>query len=43
MQSYKERIFQGIGKLKGVKVTLHIDETVDPVAQKQKGTIPFKG
>ena len=33
-------IFQGIGKLKGVKVTLHIDETVKPVAQKHR-RVPF--
>ncbi|CAB4032489.1 Hypothetical predicted protein, partial [Paramuricea clavata] len=37
--SYND-IFQGIGKLKGVKVTLHIDETVKPVAQKHR-RVPF--
>ncbi|CAB4034991.1 Hypothetical predicted protein [Paramuricea clavata] len=37
--SYND-ILQGIGKLKGVKVTLHIDETVKPVAQKHK-RVPF--
>ncbi|CAB4011828.1 Hypothetical predicted protein, partial [Paramuricea clavata] len=30
----------GIGKLKGVKVKLHIDETVVPVAQKHR-RVPF--
>jgi hypothetical protein len=33
-------ILQGIGKLKGVKVTLHIDKTVKPVAQKHR-RVPF--
>ena len=28
-------IFQGVGKLKGVKVKLHIDDTVPPVVQNQ--------
>lgn len=33
-------LFQGIGKLKGVEVKLHIDETIAPVAQ-QPRRIPF--
>ena len=35
-----QHIFHGIGKLKGVQVKLHIDETVKPVAQKPRRT-PF--
>ena len=29
-------IFTGVGKLKGVKVKLHIDKTVEPVVQKDR-------
>ena len=35
-----ENLFKGIGKLKDTTVKLHIDETVKPVAQKQRKT-PF--
>ena len=35
-----EDIFHGIGKLKDVKVKLHIDESVKPVAQKHR-RVPF--
>ena len=35
-----ETLFKGIGKLKDTTVKLHIDETVKPVAQKQRRT-PF--
>ena len=33
-------LFHGIGKLKGVKVKLHIDESVKPVAQRHR-RVPF--
>ena len=33
-------LFQGIGKIKGVEVKLHIDETITPIAQ-QPRRIPF--
>ena len=35
------KLFQGIGKLKGTKVKLHIDENVTPVAQPHAGKFPF--
>ena len=35
-----DNIFHGTGKMKGVKVKLHIDEKVKPVAQKQQ-RVPF--
>ena len=33
-------LFHGIGKLKGVKVKLHVDQDVKPVAQKHR-RVPF--
>ena len=33
-------LFQGIGKLRGVEVKLHIDEKINPVAQ-QLRIVPF--
>ena len=36
---YKD-IFTGLGKLKGVKVKLHVDKTVEPVVQNSRRT-PF--
>lgn len=33
-------LFKGIGKMEGIKVDLHIDHTVTPVAQPHR-TIPF--
>lgn len=35
-----DSLFHGIGKMKDVKVKLHIDKTVEPVAQKHR-RIPF--
>ena len=35
-----EDLFHGIGKLKGVKVKLHVDQDVKPVAQKHR-RVPF--
>ena len=35
-----DEIFHGIGKMKGVKVKLHIDKTVAPVAQRHR-RVPF--
>lgn len=38
--SCNEELFHGIGKLKGMKVKLHIDESVKPAAQKHR-RVPF--
>ena len=35
-----EKLFQGIGRLKGVKIKLHIDKTVKPVALRHR-RVPF--
>ena len=35
-----EKLFQGIGRLKGVKIKLHIDKTVQPVALRHR-RVPF--
>ena len=40
LQGKYPECFAGVGKLKGLKVTLHIDETVQPVAQPVR-RIPF--
>ena len=35
-----DEVFHGIGKMKGVKVKLHVDPDVKPVAQKHR-RVPF--
>ena len=43
LQQYPD-VFNGIGKLKGVQVQLHIDENIDPVAQPYRRIpLPMRG
>ena len=35
-----ESVFQGVGKMKGVRIGLHVDKDVKPVAQKHR-RVPF--